>query len=309
MANSDGLYFDPSTGKLSPHKVIGYNSINMDIRGADGFFGGTLAATLAESSNRDHTSKDFQEAAIATTDYAEANLAKFYKIQSLQMLGEESDRVMVPIWIARDRGDLMYMNVAPAWIGHIQQAINDINYAAPGLCLYITSVPSRARIKIAGTAKKSCYTMGNILQTTSSEIYLYHEWSEMKRTSCHEILHAIGFQHEHQRRDRELSIHVEKEGLQYQMKNELLGLTRFDPFSIMLYPEDEELSRSRGDPVWFTKPFIELNREMSELDKVALNNLYHPCKGSHYSPTKYGKGVTGLWYCGRLVNLEHLNFD
>ena len=59
------------------------------------------------------------------------------------------------------------------------------------------------------------------------------------------------------------------------------------------------LTRNLEDPVWFTKPTTEINREMSELDKVSLNNLYRPCRGPNYSPTKFGRGITGLWYCGR----------
>ena len=192
------------------------------------------------------------------------------------------------------------MNIAPAWIEHLKQAINDINEAAPGLFLYTTSNESKAKVKIYGTDKNTCFTWGKILPFEPVPgVFVHDLWPEMRRTSCHELLHALGFGHEHQRRDRDGSIDVKSEGLQYCMKDKLLGLTRFDPFSIMLYSEDERLSRNSGDRVWFTKPYKEHNRVMSELDKVSLNNIYRPCKGRRYSPSRCGRSVTGLWYCGR----------
>jgi len=276
-----------------------------------GFFGGVCSTALTEARSRSCSSEEFEDKVkLANTlfiDSGGASLDRFYKIQSLQMLGEENERVFVPIWIARDPNIPRRMNVAPAWIEHLQQAIKDINYAAPGLFLYITTNPLKAKIKIARNNQDTgCFTRGNILETTSTEIFLYSEWSEMMRTSCHELLHALGFNHEHQRRDREASIHQICQRSpedyfygQYEIIADVQGITRFDPFSILLYPEDEELSRNRGDPVWITKPNKQLNREMSELDKVALNNLYRPCEGPNYSPTKYGRSVTGLKYCGR----------
>ena len=265
-------------------------------------------AALAGAHGQGYSSKEFEDAVrgMSTSDSGEASLNRFYKIQSLQMLGEEDERVVVPIWIARDPYFPRNINVAPAWIEHLQQAIKDINYAAPGLFLYITTNPLKGKIKIVGNNQgHGCFTRGNILETTWTNIFLYSEWSDMKRTSCHELLHALGFEHEHQRRDRESSIHQNWQRSreddmfrQYEIIADILGITRFDPFSILLYPEDEELSRNRGDPVWITKPDKSCNREMSELDKVALNNVYRPCEGPHYSPTKFGS-VTGLKYCGR----------
>ena len=285
------------------------SSINWQVLEAmmnnQGFFGGVCSSALAAASGRGYSSKEFDDEVrrMSASDSGGANLDRFYRIQSLQMLGGKDDQVVVPIWIARDLNPPRRMNVVPAWIEHLQQAIKDINYAAPGLFLHITTHPSNAKIKIARNNQSTgCYTRGNILQTAFTEIFLYSEWSEMKRTSCHELLHALGFQHEHQRRDRESSIQLSRQispNDQYRLGADILGLTRFDPFSILLYPEDEELSRNRGDPVWITKPFKCLNREMSELDKVALNSVYRPCEGPNYSPTKYGRSVTGLKYCGR----------
>ena len=309
------LYFDPSTGRLGVRHVKtnerpkNTSTLRPYSCGSGGFFGGICSSALTQACNQSSTSKDFDDEvkSTSTSDSGEASLERFYKIQSLQMLGDEDDQVVVPIWIAREPNRPKYMNVAPAWIEHLQRAIKDINYAAPGLFLYITSNPLTAKVKIAGNNQDTrCFTRGNILQSTWTEIFLYSKGSlyDMKRTSCHELLHALGFQHEHQRRDRDSSLHLNWRRSpgddwykQYEMVAEILGLTRFDPFSILLYPEDEELSRNRGDPVWYTKPFKSLNREMSELDKVALNSVYRPCKGPQYSPIK--SGATGLWYCGR----------
>lgn len=293
------LYFDPFTGKLSTRKTSDKQ-----------VFGGVYSSALTDARSRGYSSKEFEDRVKleSSLDSGGASLDRFYKIQSLQMLGKEDDRVVVPIWIARDPYLPRHtMNVAPAWVEHLQQAMKDINYAAPGLFLHTTTNPLKAKIKIAGNNQNSaCFTRGNILETTGTDIFLYSEWSEMKRTSCHELLHAIGFQHEHQRRDRESSIHENWQGPpnddwydQYKVVADILGITRFDPFSILLYSEDEKLSRNRGDPVWITKPYKSLNREMSELDKVALNNVYRPCEGPNYSPQKFGRSVTGIKYCGR----------
>jgi len=298
--------FDPYTGELCTRKPSDEPIVvDMKHQGSVSFFGGVCSSALTDARSRGYTSKEFEDRVklASSLDFGGASLHRFYEIQSLQMLGKEDDRVVVPIWIARDPNLPRHMNVAPDWVEHLQKAIKDINNAAPGLFLYSTTNPLKAKIKIArNNHNSSCFTRGNILETTWTEIFLYSEWSEMKRTSCHELLHAVGFQHEHQRRDRESSIHQNRQGSpnnQYKVVADVLGITRFDPFSILLYSEDEKLSRNRGDPVWITKPYKSLNREMSELDKVALNNVYHPCEGPNYSPEIFGRSVTGLKYCGR----------
>ena len=265
--------------------------------GRTGFLGAICCSTAEEAKRNGHTSEEFLTA-VERHSADKPSLHEYYKIQSFQSLGERSDRVCVPIWIARGRRSSELQNVAPAWIEHLRQAIKDINDAAPGLCLYTTNDKSKAKVLICGTDENKCSTSSTILNRNFmwAEVCLHDTWHEMRRTSCHELLHALAFGHEHQRRDRSGSIDVKSGGSQYCKKDELFGLTRFDPFSIMLYPEDERLSRNSGDRVWVTKPHKELNREMSELDKVSLNNLYRPCKGPGYSPSR---GITGLWYCGR----------
>ena len=284
-------YINPEEGELPAGAIR--------VLRAQGFFGPAYSSSLHVAESKGHTSEGFSCAVEYIRPVADkARIKEYYKIQSLQWLGERKNQVSIPIWIAR--------NVDAAWIEHIRQAISDINYAAPGLRLFITSDESvKGKIDIFGTREGSCYTWSDMLDVSSlgCKIYLDWRWPEKKRTSCHELLHALGFGHEHQRRDRDSSIQVQceesEENSQYCKKDDLLGITRFDPHSILMYPEEQALLRNTDDPVWFTKPTTEINREMSELDKVSLNNLYRPCKGPLYSPTKFGKGVTGLWYCGR----------
>ena len=252
---------------------------------------------LDAAKRKGHTSAEYAKAVKEISASDEHPLRKFYKTQSLQYLGEENDRVSVSIWIAGYYNSSSELNdVASSWFEHIDRAINDINDAAPGLNLHTVSEKSKAIVTIAGNEKTSCFTRGSILLNDTSEIYLYSGWKSKKRTSCHELLHALGFGHEHQRQDRDYSIKVGKDSSQYKKLDDLYGVTRFDPYSIMLYPEDEEYLRRSGDPVWFTKPSHELNVKMSELDKVGVNNLYRPCKRPGYSPSI---GSTGLYYCGR----------
>ena len=298
------MFFDPATENLDDITPRSYEPVDYYRNDTEDFFGSISYSSVSVSCRQGFSSQEFKDAVVRPYT-GDANLREYYKIQSLQSLGEWNNQVFVPIWIARN-GQSRFpddLNVAPAWIEHIQQAIDDINNAAPGLCLYITSEESKAKIKIFGGEENACFTKGNMLAYWERDLYpvtihLLDEWTEMKWTSCRELLHALGFGHEHQRQDRDSFVDVDS--LEYDQ----LGITRFDPFSIMMYPDGQELLPNSEDAVWFIKPTTEINREMSELDKVGLNNLYRPCSGPHYSPTifgstKFGKGMTGLWYCGR----------
>lgn len=267
------------------------------LRGRPQIFLAVHETDLDAAARKGHTSKEYAKAVKETNTSDEHPLHKFYKTQSLQYLGEETDRESVPIWIAGyNNSSSEFEDVASSWIEHIQRAISDINEAVPGLNLHTVSEGSKAIIKIAGNRENSCFTRGRILSRGRAKIYLYSGWNNKKRTSCHELLHALGFGHEHQRPDRDYSIEVGSDTSQYKKLDDLYGVTRFDPYSIMLYPEDEEYLRRSGDPVWFTKPSHELNVKMSELDKMGVNNLYRPCKHAGYSPVI---GSTGLFFCGR----------
>lgn len=224
----------------------------------------------------------------------------FYMCQSLQDLGNESDRFNVPIYISKE-GD----RVNQKWCTEFDKAIDKINEVAPGLNLYEVCDKDTAKIRVVETSVSVPRTDGNILSSPHATIYLCHDWSNMERSSVHELFHALGFKHEHERRDKEKSITLQTFSSRYvhNPSNDILGATRFDPFSIMLYSERNFHKKPLSDAAWNLKTSTATNKKMSELDKVGLNLLYRPCKGPNYNPRV--SDITGMWYCGRRVMKDH----
>lgn len=228
---------------------------------------------------------------------------EFYMRQSKQLLGDEDDRVKVPIWVNED-------SLHSDWLCHIDTAISDINLAAPGLNLYKVSTRRGSKVRIVGIDECDAYTVGDILKNGEAEISLGHDFEDKRQTSVHELFHSLGFSHEQCRRDAGLYVtnkvppddHDWYDN--YASDREVEGLTRFDPFSVMLYPEDEALQRNpTNDIVWKLKPDTTINRQLSELNKVHLNLLYRPCKTATYNPEL--SADTGMYYCGRPVMERH----
>lgn len=190
--------------------------------------GNSSAKIIDTAASRNYTSREYVTMVKCRSE--EPSFSEYYKSQSLQVLGKKEDQVSVPIWIARDqRRYSEFLNVAPAWIEHLECAIIDINYTAPGLDLYITNDMATAKIKIYGNKKASCGTWGNILSHPTAEIFLYDWWEEKKGTSYHELLHALGFGHEHQRRDRDSSVQVRDQRVPEEWKSQYCcGNTRLE---------------------------------------------------------------------------------
>ncbi|TRY83892.1 hypothetical protein DNTS_030114 [Danionella cerebrum] len=124
---------------------------------------------------------------------------------------------------------------------------------------------------------------------------------------CHEILHALGFYHEHSRKDRNEYITIQYDNISpgrednFEVRyGKTLGMA-YDRGSIMHYGEDY-FSRN-GKPTIVTKDGnvkIGQRTHLSDLDVERIRKLYH-CKGNEEEGTAqvdygdYEMGLEGLW--------------
>ena len=230
----------------------------------------------------------------------------YYQKQSCWTLGSEEDRVPVPVYISE--------SVHKDWIYFIEKGIDKINIACPGVHLFLGE-QSTSKIIIQRSTEESCHTDGNIftlIHGRKCTITLSHNWPNKVRTSVHELLHALGMAHEHQAVDASMFVHNKCPPdlvMHRQCKplSDVCPITAMDPFSIMMYPEGDDgdylLRKDGNNPVWNLKEPGKVNNEMSELDKVTLNQLFRPCRSAAYKPVL--SPHTRMWYCGRRVMQNH----
>ncbi len=258
---------------------------------------------------------------------------QYYKMQSCIILGKEGDPFKVYVHF-----DAM---ITEEWKREIFQAMKDINTAAPGLNICelkdseMKDESKRPVIRIlqgiTEDTKYDCTTIGNVKSCEKQKnhrgfvlVFIgvscnYDNDDYKKIHSRCELLHALGFEREHQRFDGKRFMNYPKEeSVRDDYKRESIyqkyywpckdfyGITPFDVFSVMLYEEDEsidyyrKLSKRR---VWSAKcNDTAPNVELSELDKLALNLVYPPCRSSNYSPEQ---SENGMYYCGREVMSHH----
>ncbi|XP_076084319.1 uncharacterized protein LOC143055060 [Mytilus galloprovincialis] len=247
--------------------------------------------------------------AIEKGDYTEI-LKLYYRAQHQHTLSAKDRPLEIPVYIHRNQ---LYSK----WIPHVEHAIEAINTVTPGINFYETSNKDRSMIRIGvdseGESTKAYTTNGSILDKRQNKeykrpfIHLGSKWNEsqMKGTSIHELMHALSFHHEMQRFDNDMYVDIgENVDHNFKQKEDKV-LTRFDPFSVMMYPEGNKMKRKEGDPIWKLKQTRERCQDLSELNKVALNLKYKPCinKSKDYLPQLSLQ--TEMLYCGRQVMITH----
>jgi hypothetical protein len=206
------------------------------------------------------------------------------------------------------------------WNTHFRKAVEHIALYAPGIRFtYDQSSPRVLSITVMADSSEGCYTRSNLRQTTSSQIHFQSppsSWGKSNYcfgTAIHELLHALGFQHEHQRSDRDEYITInagQESNSQYTILNGATPISPFDPHSILLYNGLEYFKQENGDPVYTimgsTKSSIRRSH-LSPLDRICLNYIWPPARrneaGYNYHPQI--SMTTGLYYCGRETTKDH----
>jgi hypothetical protein len=236
---------------------------------------------------------------------------ELYKSQTKHTFDPLAKPFDVPIWYCNNSNGSAVLK----WFAAVDKVIEEINEAAPGLSLYKVQNKAMANIHVSCLlGELTAHTTGNVLiGTGKAYVCLGTEWPEydMGPTALHELLHALGFEHEHQQHganeymDFSKTSNPEYSGFQNDIveKSDMIAITRFDPFSVMIYYEGFCELRHKDNPadnVWNLKPGNAKNLKMSELDKVALNMIYKPCFRDNFQPE-----LCGLYICGRPVMKDH----
>ncbi|CAM4945908.1 unnamed protein product [Rotaria socialis] len=170
----------------------------------------------------------------------------------------------------------------------IVQAIEDIEEAAPGIKFKKSREENNCiRIQYSSRGISSSSSVG----MKRGEQILKLGWAT-KGNVLHELLHALGFLHQHQRYDRSEQVSIPKHRKDHPdyKKEGLQPEGRYDANSIMHYACGENM---RDKQLWAEHNSMCL----SNGDKIALNVLYPPVKKAREWEPK--KGETGLYYCGK----------
>ena len=179
---------------------------------------------------------------------------EYYMAQSCHgtSFGDGRKRFEVMVWID-DRLD-------SNWRMNIKEALRIISYFVPGFSFKIevnkedyTAKPHT--IFITTNDRHLAFTEGSIFTTNPWNVSLWNSWDWHRQgTALHEILHGLGFNHEQSRKDRDKYLKIKEiKNINYTIDKPIHELTPFDPFSVMLYNEDEKMERIGDIRIWKLK--------------------------------------------------------
>ena len=147
------------------------------------------------------------------------------------------------------------------WIKNIEEALETIIKFTPGISIkwetweQFLGYGESNIIFITTNEDDEAFTEGNIFTDSVCKISFWNDWKWHRQgTALHEILHALGFHHEQSRKDRDNFLKVkDMDDENYSIILFSQELTPFDPFSVMLYNETEEMERKGKVGIWKLK--------------------------------------------------------
>ena len=190
----------------------------------------------------------------------------------------------------------------------VGNAMKLINHHGPGLSL-VKGGSHDYEINVSlGNENKT----KSDIKSESKKAYVLLDENTLHRESfvVHAFLHALGFEHQHQRHGAEKhfikgnNLEDKFSRVNINEKCSYMPMTSYDPYSIMHYPlKANEMHQISEDPSLQEEiSEISPNEKMSELDKVALNMMYPPVFSERYKPVK---ADNGMYYCNRLSMINH----
>ena len=204
-----------------------------------------------------------------------------------------------------------------SWKAGLHEAVQAINEAAPGLSLSITEDKKKAIVHILTIDKKEPYAEveGNILIRSKEKkivtIIRLGKWKDdgKKGVCIHELLHALGFHHEHQDAIADPFIYCLDSGKQIIINYNELDFIWWESSSTTLYPCEEKCKgNSEGHECkWVLNKYpIKVNTDLDEHDMIGLNLVYPPCvdKTANNAGYRPQLGRNGLYYCGREIKIR-----
>eukprot|EP01083_Nonionella_stella_P005968 17236_1 len=230
---------------------------------------------------------------------AERNIGvPFYLVQNSHDINQLSKKpTNVHVVLDLDESDLK-----KDWQESIRRAILMVNSNCPGLHLSESQGVESKTIKVVSEYKYdskgrqfNARTCGNVRNASSCTIRLGF-WPERGRkgTVLHELLHALGVQHDHKtkRHDREKY----EQWIKDHDGINAFVITPYDPDSIMTYSNCGAFTGKSDGNNSTMKGGRQIDH-LSATDKVGMNILWPPAINDQYNPTQSPKNK--LYYCGR----------